>query len=89
MPGKVNPVMPELVNLVAFRVTANDLAVALAAQHGQLQLNAYEPLVGIALFESQKLLVNTAGAFRTQLRRGDHRRTRTCSRAISSVPSVS
>jgi aspartate ammonia-lyase len=66
MPGKVNPVMPELVNLVAFRVIANDLAVALAAQHGQLQLNAYEPLVGIALFESQKLLVNTAGAFRTR-----------------------
>jgi aspartate ammonia-lyase len=65
MPGKVNPVMPELVNLVAFRVTANDLAVALSAQHGQLQLNAYEPLAGLAVLESQKLLINTAGSFRT------------------------
>jgi aspartate ammonia-lyase len=65
MPGKVNPVMPELVNLVAFRVTANDLGVALSAQHGQLQLNAYEPLAGLAILESQKLLTNTVSAFRT------------------------
>ena len=65
MPGKVNPVMPELVNLVSFRVTANDLAVTLAAQHGQLQLNAYEPLAGSAILESQTLLLNLAGSFRT------------------------
>jgi aspartate ammonia-lyase len=64
MPGKVNPVMPELANLVAFRVTANDLAVTLAAQHGQLQLNAYEPLAGSAILESQKLLRNLARTFR-------------------------
>jgi aspartate ammonia-lyase len=63
MPGKVNPVMPELVNLVSFRVTANDLAVTLAARHGQLQLNAYEPLAGSAILESQLLLRNVAVAF--------------------------
>jgi aspartate ammonia-lyase len=66
MPGKVNPVMPELMNVVAFRVIGNDYAVALAAHSGQLQLNAYEPLVGIAVLESQSLLFNTSQAFRTK-----------------------
>ena len=66
MPGKVNPVIPELVNLVAFQVLGNDTAIAFAASHGQLQLNAYEPLVGAATFESQELLTNTARTFRTQ-----------------------
>lgn len=66
MPGKVNPVMPEVMNVVAFRVMGNDAAVMLAAQHGQLQLNAYEPLVAIAVLESQELLERTMAAFRTQ-----------------------
>ena len=65
MPGKVNPVMPELVNLVAFRVMGNDLTVTLAAHSGQLQLNAYEPVEGLALMESQHLLYTTSMAFRT------------------------
>ena len=65
MPGKVNPVMPELVNLVAFRVMGNDLVVTLAAHSGQLQLNAYEPVEGLALMESQHLLYTTSMAFRT------------------------
>jgi aspartate ammonia-lyase len=43
MPGKVNPVMPEVMNIVAMRVMANDYAVTLASHSGQLQLNAYEP----------------------------------------------
>ena len=64
MPGKVNPVMPELMNIVAFRVMANDFAVALAAHSGQLELNAYEPLEGLAVIESQSLLYNTSIAFR-------------------------
>jgi len=66
MPGKVNPVMPELVNLVSFRVIGNDLSVALAARNGQLQLNAYEPLVAITVLESQRLLTNTMATFRTR-----------------------
>jgi len=64
MPGKVNPVIPELVNVVAFRVVGNDLAVTLAAQHGQLQLNAYEPVEAIAILESQTLLANTMRTLR-------------------------
>jgi aspartate ammonia-lyase len=66
MPGKVNPVIPELVNIVAFRVMGNDYSVALAAHSGQLQLNAYEPLEGLAVMESQDLLYNTSVAFRTK-----------------------
>jgi aspartate ammonia-lyase len=64
MPGKVNPVMPELMNIVAFRVMANDYAVDLGAHTGQLELNAYEPLAGLAVIESQALLYRTSIAFR-------------------------
>jgi aspartate ammonia-lyase len=66
MPGKVNPVIPELVNIVAFRVIGNDEAVTLAAHSGQLQLNAYEPLEGLVVMESQDLVYNTAVTFRTK-----------------------
>ena len=64
MPGKVNPVIAELVNVVAFRVIGNDLSVTLAAQNGQLQLNAYEPIESIAILESQVLLANTMRTLR-------------------------
>lgn len=64
MPGKVNPVMPELMNIVAFRVMGNDYAVDLGAHTGQLELNAYEPLAGLAVLESQALLYRTSIAFR-------------------------
>jgi aspartate ammonia-lyase len=66
MPGKVNPVIPELVNLVAFRVMGNDYTVTLAAHSGQLQLNAYEPVEGLAIMESQHLLYTTSMAFRSK-----------------------
>jgi len=66
MPGKVNPVMPEVMNIVAFRVMGNDQSVSLAAHHGQLQLNAYEPLAGLAVIESQALLFRTSNLFRTK-----------------------
>jgi aspartate ammonia-lyase len=66
MPGKVNPVIPELINLIAFRVIANDSAVGLAGTHGQLQLNAYEPIEGLAIIESQSLLYTGSMAFRTK-----------------------
>lgn len=64
MPGKVNPVVPEVMNLVTFRVMGNDLVVTLAAHSGQLQLNAYEPVEGVAMMESQSLLFNTSKLFR-------------------------
>ena len=66
MPGKVNPVAPEVMNIVAFRVMGNDYSVTLAAHSGQLQLNAYEPLAGVAVMESQALLYNTSIMFRTK-----------------------
>jgi len=66
MPGKVNPVVPEVVNLVAFRVMGNDYVTTLAAHSGQLQLNAYEPVEGLAMIESQHLLFNTSQLFRTK-----------------------
>ncbi len=58
MPGKVNPVIPEVVNQIAFEVFGNDLTVTFAAEGGQLQLNAFEPIIGLALFRSFKHLTN-------------------------------
>ena len=56
MPGKVNPVVPEVINLVTFRVMGNDYVTTLAAHSGQLELNAYEPIEGLSILESQDLL---------------------------------
>jgi aspartate ammonia-lyase len=64
MPGKVNPVIPEVTNMVAYRVIGNDLVVTLSAEAGQLQLNAFEPVIAACIFESQKLFVNAANTLR-------------------------
>ncbi|MCS5563645.1 aspartate ammonia-lyase [Marinobacter sp.] len=56
MPGKVNPVIPEAVNQTAYQVIASDLAVTLAAEAGQLQLNAMEPMIVYNLLNSMKML---------------------------------
>ncbi|GAB3261449.1 hypothetical protein GCM10027562_24880 [Arthrobacter pigmenti] len=52
MPGKVNPVIPEAVNQVAFEVIGHDVTITLAAESGQLQLNAFEPIIARSLFAS-------------------------------------
>ena len=52
MPGKVNPVIPEVVNQIAFEVIGNDVSVSFAAEAGQLQLNAFEPIIAHSLFKS-------------------------------------
>jgi aspartate ammonia-lyase len=52
MPGKVNPVIPEMVNQVAFEVAGNDVTISMAAEAGQLQLNAFEPIIAHSLFQS-------------------------------------
>jgi aspartate ammonia-lyase len=62
MPGKVNPVIPEVVNQVAFEVIGNDITVTLASEAGQLQLNAFEPIMGWSLFKS---ITHLASACRT------------------------
>jgi aspartate ammonia-lyase len=52
MPGKVNPVIPEVVSQVAFEVIGNDVTVTMAAEAGQLQLNAFEPVIAYSVFRS-------------------------------------
>ncbi|AEV98479.1 aspartate ammonia-lyase [Niastella koreensis] len=64
MPGKVNPVMPEVMNEVCFKVMGNDVTVSVAAHSGLLQLNAYEPVEAVAIMESQGLLFKTLPLFR-------------------------
>jgi aspartate ammonia-lyase len=58
MPGKVNPVIPEVVNQIAFMVIGNDVTVSFAAESGQLQLNAFEPIIAHSLFDSLIYLRN-------------------------------
>jgi aspartate ammonia-lyase len=58
MPGKVNPVIPEVVNQICFKVIGNDLTVTLAAEAGQLELNVMEPVIAQSTFESIEILKN-------------------------------
>lgn len=62
MPGKVNPVIPEVVNQVAFQVIGADLVVTLAAEAGQLQLNAMEPVIVLNVLQSLTLMANAVDA---------------------------
>ncbi|MFN0012658.1 MAG: aspartate ammonia-lyase [Phycisphaerales bacterium] len=64
MPGKVNPVIPEVVNQVCFRVIGSDVTVSMAAEAGQLQLNVMEPVIAACIFESQSLFINAAASLR-------------------------
>ena len=64
MPGKVNPVVPEVVNQVAFQVIGADLTVTLAAEAGQLQLNVMEPVIAYNILQSIKLLTNAVNVLR-------------------------
>jgi aspartate ammonia-lyase len=64
MPAKVNPVVPEVVNQVCFKVMGNDVTVTAAAEAGQLQLNAMEPVIAQAMFESVNLLTNACATLR-------------------------
>ncbi|HQF87528.1 MAG TPA: aspartate ammonia-lyase [Acidobacteriota bacterium] len=64
MPGKVNPVIPEVVNQVCFEVIGLDVAISMAAQAGQLELNAFEPLIGFNIFLSMDMLERAATVLR-------------------------
>ena len=64
MPAKVNPVIPEVVNQVCFKVIGNDHVVTMASEAGQLQLNVMEPVIAQAIFESINLLVNACDTLR-------------------------
>jgi aspartate ammonia-lyase len=58
MPGKVNPIIPEVVNQIAFIVIGNDVTVSFAAEGGQLQLNAFEPVIARCLFQNLTYLAS-------------------------------
>ncbi len=58
MPGKVNPVIPEVVNQIAYKVIGNDLTITMAAEAGQLELNVMEPVIAQSLFENIEILKN-------------------------------
>jgi len=64
MPGKVNPVIPEVMNQIAFKVIGNDLTITFAAEAGQLELNVMEPIIVHSLFESIGILKNGITALR-------------------------
>ncbi len=66
MPGKVNPVIPEMVMQVSIKVMANDSAMTMAAAHGEFELNAFMPLIADALLENLELLTNAVELFRTK-----------------------
>ena len=66
MPGKVNPVIAEVVNQVAFEVVGNDITISMAAEGGQLQLNAFEPIIAHSLFESLTHLTAACDILRTR-----------------------
>jgi aspartate ammonia-lyase len=78
MPGKVNPVIPEVLNIVCFQVIGNDLAVTMAAEGGQLQLNAFEPLIAHNILSSMSLLTNAIGTFRERCIEGLEARPDQC-----------
>lgn len=63
MPGKINPVIPEVMNQVAFNIIGNDVTVTMAAEAGQLELNAFEPVIFFNLFESIETLTNGVNTF--------------------------
>ncbi|WP_299476347.1 aspartate ammonia-lyase [uncultured Paracoccus sp.] len=66
MPGKVNPVIPEVVSQVAYQVVGNDLTITMAAEAGQLQLNAMEPVIAYNLLESIRILENALRTLRVR-----------------------
>jgi len=63
MPGKVNPVLTEMLDMACFHVLGNDLTVMLAAQAGQLELNVMMPIIAHSLFEMMHVLIGAIHAF--------------------------
>ncbi|MCB9640832.1 MAG: aspartate ammonia-lyase [Myxococcales bacterium] len=82
MPGKVNPVIPEVVNQVAFQIVGLDTAVALAAEGGQLELNVFEPLIAFNLFTSIHMLHNAMLTLRIRCIEGITANEEVCRRMV-------
>lgn len=84
MPGKVNPVIPESVSQVAYSIAGADVTVSMAVEAGQLQLNAFEPIIAHSLFQSVTWLERACRTLRVNCVDGitantDKRRGRRCS----------
>lgn len=82
MPGKVNPVIPEVVNQIAFRVIGNDLTIAMASEAGQLELNVMEPVIVHCLFENIEMLVRGMDTLRTKCIDGITANEEVCRRMV-------
>ncbi len=82
MPGKVNPVIPEAVNQTAFQIIGNDLAVTMAAEAGQLQLNAFEPLIVYNLLNSLRMMTNAIKMLTTRCIEGITVNREHCERTV-------
>lgn len=70
MPGKVNPVLAEMLNMAMFQVMGNDLTILLAGQAGQLELNVMMPVIGYNIFQSMDIIINAVNAFTEKCVRG-------------------
>lgn len=70
MPGKVNPVIPEVVNQACFQVIGNDTTITIAAESGQLQLNVFEPVIAFNIFQSVDMLTQSCTVLRERCVRG-------------------
>lgn len=88
MPGKVNPVIPEVVNQIAYKVIGNDLTVTLAAEAGQLQLNVMEPVIAQSLFENLELLINSMITLRVRCIDGITANVEHCRRMVENSISI-
>ena len=80
MPGKVNPVIPEVVSQVAFHIVGHDTTITMAAEAGQLELNAFEPVVFCNLFESITTLEKAVDTLIVKLYHRNHRKPQTLQR---------
>ncbi|MEW6411318.1 MAG: aspartate ammonia-lyase [Candidatus Zixiibacteriota bacterium] len=84
MPGKVNPVIPEVVNQIAFKVIGNDLTVTLAVEAGQLELNVMEPVIAQSIFESIEMLRNGMATLRHRCIDGITANEQVCRKMVES-----
>jgi len=82
MPGKVNPVIPEVVNQIAYKVIGNDNTVTMAAEAGQLELNVMEPVIVQSIFESIEMLKNGMSTLRSRCIEGITANPENCRRMV-------
>jgi aspartate ammonia-lyase len=88
MPGKVNPSMAEMLNMVCFQVIGNDMAISMAVQAGQLELNVMMPVMAYNILGSIEILTNACHAFTTRCVQGIQANAERCLRYAESSPAI-